>query len=89
MNKGYMLYIQSCAKFWRQTDPETVKIKQELTALLPQYSFLGICGVMWGFLSQAKRNWWNLETYKNPTRWSILLSTVKSLALLTSAKLAA
>lgn len=89
MNKGYMLYIQSCATFFRQNDAETLKIKQALTTLLPKYSFLGMCGVMWGFASQTKRSWWLLEASKRVqvprSEW---ISSVKALALLTVKKIA-
>jgi hypothetical protein len=55
-DNAYMLYIQSCAKFWN--DPAFRTLKQQLTNATAPYQFLGICATMWRFLKPSQRKMW-------------------------------
>ncbi len=87
MNKGYMLFIQTCSVFWKSAEDTT--IKQTLINLLSEYQFLGICAVMWRFLPLKSRTWWTIEAARPTLRKKELLQAVRALADVTVKRLAA
>ncbi len=81
MNIGYVLYIQSCSKFWN--DPAYNSVKQDLIREFSGYQFLGICAIMWRFLKPQGRRRWTEEAKLPKPRFSALTAEVAALAKIT------
>jgi hypothetical protein len=80
-NVGYMLYIQTCAKFWN--DPQYRNLKRDLQATLSEYQFLGICAVMWSFVKPANRRHWTEQAIKGSTGSKLEIAELAQLTIKT------
>jgi hypothetical protein len=74
-----MLYVQICNELWH--DPVFKGLVNELEKAFPKYQFLGICAIMWRFLSETERRGWSVEADRNETtKPSILKEQIATLA---------